>query len=353
MKPKQSETKVDETPIFDVMPGATPFEEEDLDALDAGDDFNPETTLETKEDLADEETEQDETDEPAAEEIDEDTSESEEGGEPTAESDADGEQEDADTADSAESLEAGEDSGDAPAKKTNIMVPKTRLDETLAKLRAAQKKLDSMAAQTPNEDNAPEQYDFSKAEIAYQEALMDGRTEDATKIRSEMREADRKELRNEFNETVQVAKNTSRQEDALSEAALEIQALYPQLDQGHESFDEASFTQVIELRDAFIIKGTAPLLALENAVRYVAQTDGLIQAGEEHVQEAARTDELARKRKKSLTEKLQAANKQPSKLEGAGNRGRSAPEIDLSNMSDEEFDALPEATLKRLQGDFG
>jgi len=52
-----------------------------------------------------------------------------------------------------------------------------------------------------------------------------------------------------------------------------------------------------------------------------------------------------------IRKKVAAANSQPPQLPGDAGASRGEPSIDLNTLSQEEFDALPEATLQRLRGD--
>ena len=57
------------------------------------------------------------------------------------------------------------------------------------------------------------------------------------------------------------------------------------------------------------------------------------------------------KNERRLAKKLKAAEAQPPELPGESSSNHGEKGIDLSTMTEEEFDALPEATLKRLRGD--
>ena len=57
------------------------------------------------------------------------------------------------------------------------MVPKSRLDEVLAKQKALQKQVDDMKAAAEKPEEAPEEYDFDAKEIEYQQLVLDGEAE--------------------------------------------------------------------------------------------------------------------------------------------------------------------------------
>jgi hypothetical protein len=70
--------------------------------------------------------------------------------------------------------------------------------------------------------------------------------------------------------------------------------------------------------------------------------------------ESSNGTELKQKKQKTTVKKKIAASKaQPPAMrgEGAGERGEKA--VNLNVLSDSEFAALPEETIKRLRGDFG
>ena len=61
-------------------------------------------------------------------------------------------------------------------------------------------------------------------------------------------------------------------------------------------------------------------------------------------------DEVAKKRAE-VSKKLKAAESQPPELPGESSADRGEKSLDINSMSEEEFNALPPDTLKRLRGD--
>ena len=233
------------------------------------------------------------------------------------------------------------------------MVPKSRLDEVLAKQKALQKQLDEMkAAQEPAED-APEAFDFDKGEIEYQQLVLDGESEKAAALRQQMRKAEREqiayEMRKEMGTTV--AKNA--QETALATAAQELEAAFPVFDQNHESFDQELTQEVVGLRDAFITQGFDAVDALSKAVNFVVKSNDLVSAGETPaLADAPKPPQaVADKKRKEVSRKLKAAESQPPEMPGESSSARGEQAINVDNLTEDEFNALPDATLKRLRGD--
>jgi len=335
---KQEDKTEDKALEFDVMPGADRPEEDDSPQLDLS--FE-EVTAEA---------------EPKAEEAEEEAEE-----EAVAEPEEGTEQDDAEEESEEESEEEQEEevaelpeepvAEEKPAKKP--MVPKARLDEVLAKQKALQKQLDEINAANEKAEEAPESYDFDAKEVEYQNMVLDGETEKAVALRREIRKAEREQLEYEMRQEMSQTVNQDRQMTALQQAANAMEDAYPVFDSNSEVFDQDMTNEVVELRDAFIMKGYEAVDALSKAVKYVVKDHDLDKSAEEAPSlagKAQKTDELAKKRSQ-VSKKLRAAEAQPPELPGESSSMRGEKGIDVSNMTEEEFDALPEATLKRLRGD--
>lgn len=326
--------------VFDVMPGADKDTEE-VEALDLnfglGDEpveepvaeaDEVEETEEVEEEVvAEAEQEEDEPveEEPAAEETEEVVAEAEAEPEPAPE-----------------------------PPKDNKMVPKSRLDEVLAKQKALQKQLDDMKkAQEPPAD-APEAYDFAAKEREYMNLVLDGKEAEAVQLRQEIRTAEKTQLEFDMSQKMQQTVSQNAQATALQAAANELEANFPVFDQNSADYNADYTQEVIDLRDAFIVQGFDAVDALSKAANFVIKDHGL---AEEAPQESTLTqsaapmqDEVAKKRAE-VNKKLKAAKAQPPELPGESSAARGEKALDISSMTEEEFDALPDATIKRLRGD--
>lgn len=319
--------------------------------------LNEEETTEevTEEAVAETEQDENETDgDITAEETTEDAeepAESEETEEPTEEAEPELE----------EVAELEEETEPEPKKP---MVPKSRLDEVLAKQRKLQEQLDALTAEkqvpeTPPEEPAPEPYDFDTKEIEYQEHVLNGETDKAVALRKEIRAAEKIQLEYEMGQKFNQQTTQNRQLDELQVVANEMESKYPVFNQKSEEFNQEYTNEVIDLRDAFVAKGNAPAEALQKAVNYVVKTNNL--DVEESIAEdkSALTakpkqsqDQVAKKRKE-VSKKLKAAESQPPDMPGESSSAHGEKVVDIASMTDEEFNALPAATLKRLRGDVG
>lgn len=333
----------DDSLQFDVMPGADVSSEEE-EAVDLNFGLGEEPKEEETEEVVSEDESTEEA-ESTAEEPEEVVAEdeSEEADEPEQQ------QEEAEVEEESALAEPPKEA-EKPIKKP--MVPKSRLDEVLAKQKELQKQLEDMrSAQTVSED-APDEYDFVAKEVEYQNAVLDGEAEKAAQLRAEIRAAERAQIEFEMTQKMTQTVTQNREVTALQQAATELERAFPQFDKSSEQFDEALTNEVIELRDAFMMKGENAVAALSKAARFVIRDNDLIQTEEAPSLAATNTavDEVAKKRKE-VSRKLKAADAQPPQLPGESSAARGESPLDISNMTEEEFDALPEATLKRLRGD--
>jgi hypothetical protein len=351
--------------LYDRMPGADAVKKEDIEG------FNVDLNFETQEGATDEETEtaQEDTsgDETIIQEGQEDTGTKEQ---VEAEAETDTSPEDLveePVAEGDEQTARSDDGGveepvleEEPVKTKAPMVPKSRLDEVLAKNKVMQKKLkDIEQAEAAEQADAPK-YDFSEKETEYQQLLLDGDMNQAAVIRNEIRVAEKEqvmfEVKKEMGQTVQ--QNQEAQE--LQAKAKEIESTFPILDQNSTIYDEGLTQEVMELRDAFMIQGYGAADSLARATEYTlsAKRPELLQTvGDSTVQgnENVVTQEQVqqRKQKNTVRKKVAAAKSQPPEMKGEGAGERGEKNVDIDILSDDEFMALPEDTLRRMRGDFG
>jgi hypothetical protein len=338
------EAKDDNKLEFDVMPGADIVEDEEAEALDLSfPEPEPEPEEEKEEEVAEE------TEEVVAEESEEVVAEEE-----TAE-ESDEEVVSEDEGSVAEAVDEPEPEPE-PETAKRPMVPKSRLDEVLQKQKALQKQLDDMISQQAPAEDAPEEYNFVAKEVEYQNAVLDGEADKAAAIRMEIRKAERAQIEYEMSQKMTETVSQNQQANALQQAATALEAEFPVFDSKSDQYNEALTQEVIDLRDAFMIKGENAVAALSKAAKFVISENNLVDTADPAPSLAADTapkqnvDEVAKKRKE-VARKLKAADAQPPELQGEGAATHGEKGLDLSNMTEEEFDALPEATLKRLRGD--
>ncbi len=345
---------------YDGIPGADPLSEEDAapfqEDMSFGLDGEGNPVEEPKEEAESEEVEEastdqaegDEPEEEAPAEVEEAPKDGDEGGEQVEEQ--------------VEEPVVEEAKSDDPVveekeEKKSPMVPKSRLDEVLAKQKALQKKLDEQMLKEAEVVAEAPTYDFDAKEVEYQEAILDGDTSKASSIRSEIRNAEREQTMFEVQQKMGQTVQQSQEMINLQTAANELEVSYPILDENSQEFNADIQKEVIELRDAFVVQGYDAADALKKAANYTlaAQAPEALNPVEPEVKvdDKKVTAITEKKKRATVKQKLDAAESQPPELQGEGNAERGEATVDVNKLSEDEFNALPEETLRRLRGDFG
>lgn len=320
---------------FDRMPGSDPLEEAPQEKMDLNFGLGDEPKAEAPE------VEDEPATEPVAETVDEpEVAEEKAEVEPVAE------------AETPEAPEPEAKKAPEPEQK-KPMVPKARLDEVLAKQKALQKQLDDLMAAKNAAETAPNAYDFAAKEVEYQNMVLDGQHDKAAALRQEIRQAERAQLEYELTQKMEQKVTQSQQMSALQQAAADLETNFPVFDRTSPDFNEAYTQEVIDLRDAFIVKGDNPVAALSKAAKFVIREYGLVDTGAPTLSSTTPSpvvDEVAKKRA-DVARKMKAAEAQPPAMPGESSAARGEKALDVMQLSEEEFNALPAATLKRLRGD--
>lgn len=240
---------------------------------------------------------------------------------------------------------AAEIEADKKAKK-QPMVPKSRLDEVLAKNRemAEQLKTERAAREAlqPKAEADAAAFDFDAKEADYMQAVLDGEKDKALAIRKEIRAAEKVET------STQTRTDSGRESEAmaLQRAANEVQETFPQFREGATEYNAEATQRVIKMRDALIMQGSNAVEALNEAVDFVVRKYNF-----DTTIEDTNVVNLDAKRQKDVAKKIDVQKKQPPELPGEGERTRTQVQNQVEALSDEEWNALPEATLRRLRGD--
>jgi hypothetical protein len=339
---------------FEGMPGADAKTEEDVAPFQVDMNFEePETTEaeveeeETEEEVVGEKT----TEEVAEEQVEETSVEEPEGETETPEPEAvqgDDEQ-------PVEAVEEGTEEVEEVVEEPKApMVPKSRLDEVLAKNKEMQKRLQDIEGKEAEETKAPE-YDFVAQEKTYQDLVLEGETEKAALVRQEIRSAEREQIMSEMQSKMGQTVQQDRELHELTQKASEIMEVFPIFDEKSKAYDEGLTNEVMELRDAFIYQGygAADSLAKATEVTLLSKKPELLQGETAPAVDPAPTLTKAvqeKKQKATVKKKVEASQAQPPEMKGESAKNKKV--VDINVMSDDEFRALPEDTLRRLRGDF-
>jgi hypothetical protein len=241
------------------------------------------------------------------------------------------------------------------------MVPHARfneVNETLKQERAARLLLEEELARTKGQVPAPavekpgdtQAYDFDAAEDRYMDAILEGDKDLAKSIRAEIRTEEKKQYSEQTAQTAQKAADTElKKRDAESEQAETQKVLtvaitkYPFLNHQGEEADAEAIEEVIARRDLYMKQGMSLSKALATAVEKVAPR----YAPQEQEPEKPKGKKVASV--EQIERNLEREKRIPSAMPGVGERGK---DIDYANLSEDEFDALPDAEKRKARGDF-
>ena len=346
-KKKSNAEKMDDL-IMDVMPGADVVSDEEAKPFEVDLNFEEEAKNEEVKEEDDATPEEKAVAEEPEPEVEEETAVQPEA---TSEEGVD-ENSKADAQPDIQPVEGSEQSPDELDKVKAPMVPKSRLDEFMAKNKAMQTRLEEATqAEQKTLENAPE-YDFDGKEVQYQDLVLNGEAEKAVELRNEIRQAEKDQFMFEVQAKMGQTVQQNQEMTELQAKAAEIEAIYPILSENATNFDADLQTEVVELRDAFMSHGYSPADALGKATQYTiaAKKPDLLNSSIKTPTKKADAVAQEKQQAANVTKKLEAADAQPPAMKG---ESKTEKKIDLSVLSSEEFDALPAETLKRMRGDFG
>lgn len=228
-------------------------------------------------------------------------------------------------------------------------IPKSRFDEVNNKknelaeqLIEAQSLIEALRAKPAAQAAPPAVFDEDAQEQAYIDALLDGNADKAKAIRRDINQ----HLREQVAQQVEERGNQRQAVATLQQASAQAVADFPYLDteDGAEALE-----LIIASRDAKIARGMSPAEALRAAVetiapRFAPETPPpLGVAGKEPFKDTRTAAALARGAADS--------NLQPPSVQaGVGNRA-TASRVNVSEMTEEQFESLSPAEKKRLRGD--
>ena len=252
---------------------------------------------------------------------------------------------------------ASESETEAEAPQKPIQIPKSRLDKEIARKKALQNQVEELQRQLDANKHTPGQ----QTEFVFEAG------DDPKKMFDKVLEGDLDTANTLFSDMVTKAVQAgiqtatanidSRVADQVqsvnraqteAEVAEELENTYEIFRVDSEEYDDALVGETLAIRDSFVARGYEPADAMRQAADYVIKVNKpeLLQ------EQTTQTAPAQQTRNPQAVEKnVAAANQQPPSLPTSTQGSKAPPEVDISNLSDEEFAALPQATLARLRGD--
>lgn len=328
-------------PGFD--PNEIDFDDEIPEGADRGDDFpggdegTPENSPPEVEEAAGEEPDGDDEPEP-------------EGDEPDGDEPEDGEE------------EGESESDDAPVdRKPPGMVPNFRYNSMRDRLQSRIDELEKQLTERnepvrPAEPQGPS-YEEQMAEVSANlaTALAEGDKDKIAQHMAAQQKLQDARYQQLLDQVVNTSATRSREETRYDTRLAQIEAEYPQLNIDSDRFDEELAQEMVDLRDAYVAKGHSVDKALDKAFRFIQpmiDSEG-VAAAAQATREEAKKQNTGRKAA-AVKRNIDAAKRQPPAQTGGKDHnkaGSGGEAVDVMNMTEEEFDALPESVLRQYRGD--
>lgn len=139
---------------------------------------------------------------------------------------------------------------------------------------------------------------------------------------------------------------------AYNQMVRELETLDPRFDPDHDDFDQDLLDSIGELVEGYEGKGMALTDALRKACKLVLREDPFLKGRPLSREEKKREPDKKVERKTDVKKNVAAAKKQPPDTPNA-RREKPDADVDMATISEKDFDALPEATLRRILGSEG
>lgn len=270
---------------------------------------------------------------------------------------------DAKKADDADDADDAED--DAGKKKKDSRIPLSRHEAVLNKEREKRADLERQLAQyQTGEQVASINTEITKLEDnvivlekEYTKLLAEGKLDEASAKMAEIRKIDRGITETKADMKIQAAEARNVERARYNVALDRIEAAYPTLNPDHGEFDAEIMAEVVELKEAYQLKGLTPTAALQKAVKLMVEPRTTKQeVATTSTPRVSEKDVAAERKADAVAKTAKAITGQPANLGKAGldsdkmGGGRLDAKA-VMNMSQKEFAALNEADLAAMRGD--
>lgn len=240
-------------------------------------------------------------------------------------------------------------------------IPKARFDEAVGKERNAREAAEKRAAELEEqlaarqaqekilEDEEAFEAKIDELQAKHADLLLEGETSEANKLMREIRKLERDRISREVEARSMMNFRNSMEAERLDSVIKEIEKAHPELDPNNKDiYDDYMVKVILGDFNQMVSQGASRPQAMQQAVdrayayfnRTSAPNQGL----------AKKEDRRAAQIEKNLdTKRRQPPNMRDTGLDS--DKIGAAQNIDVTKLSQEEFNALPEATIKKLRGD--
>ena len=245
-----------------------------------------------------------------------------------------------------------------PKEKQPAHIPKARFDEVIAERNAEReanaelkRRLEALeAAAKTKEPEVPKEdpKSIDALELEYANLMMEGDIEKAVQLRGQINAAIREQAEAAAEQKIS-AREAARSQQAIANelAAMSAQVVedYPYLDTEDGAL---VIPQITALRDAYVAKGESPAAALRKAADFIAPK---FDPNPQDKDEPKADPKVDTRTAQAIARGIKDSAAQPPQMSGVGNRAMETIKRDVTRMSEEEFEALPESEKRKMRGD--
>lgn len=245
-------------------------------------------------------------------------------------------------------------------------IPKSRFDEQIGKERSAREAAERRVAEmeqqlkqvSRTEDAEKLEGEIVELEKTHTKLLLDGEAEKAAEAMRQIRMKERQIAIGEATHMSAQAKDEAREEIRMDIAIERLQSEYPALDSENEAYDETLVQMTLAMQRQLMETERLPgSRALVKAAATVMERFSRGAAAEKSSDAAGLGAAKVTDRKaEQVAKNLDTSKRQPGSTKDVGvdsDKIGTKTAIDVSQLSFEEFKALPESTKAKLRGDAG
>lgn len=251
------------------------------------------------------------------------------------------------------------------APKKDSRIPLSRHKEILEKERESRAALERQLAQYQqgdqlkdmNADLTAAENNIIKMEKEYATLLTDGEVEKASALMQQIRKTERDMAEAKSDMKIHAAEVRATERARYNTAVERIEAAYPELNPDHDSFDQDVSTEVLDLMEAYKVRGMTPTAALQKAVKVLVEPRTTRQqAAVDNTPRVTDKDVAAERKKDGAMKTAAAVAKTPPSLARTGMNsdklgGGPLTADAVMKMSQKEFAQLSESDLAKMRGD--
>ena len=187
--------------------------------------------------------------------------------------------------------------------------------------------------------------------------ITDGKAKEAAAVMREIRMAERQIARAEADAAADVRITRTMEKQKFDTVVARVEADYPEFNPDSESYDSDLVELVLTKQNSLIrSQGLSPSIAMDMAAKDVAARFlTKAEAKADEVKGLAKANAAEDRKQEQVKKNLDTQKRQPASLKESGidsDKLGKTSEMDMSTMTADEINALPEATRARLRGDY-